>query len=172
MREMYLVVGPDGPFIGPAFINVAPLTGLTILCLVITCSISLWMDWTGNNGRQRIGPPTQSKKVSLSKPCRARVIAFYKKYAPEKISKVVDDVTWANVYVGREDELMEALVAKYGPEPPVNVGGKYRDRIVAIYQKYAPEKMERLDDPTWWDKYAEREESLMLALVAKYGPEP
>jgi hypothetical protein len=47
-------------------------------------------------------------------PHRPRLIRFYEKWAPEKLSSV-DSVL--QVYAGREALMFEALVKKYGPEP-------------------------------------------------------
>ena len=45
---------------------------------------------------------------------RSRLIAFYMKYAPEKLSKVPSALeTWE----GKEEEMFQHLVEKYGPEP-------------------------------------------------------
>ena len=46
----------------------------------------------------------------------------------------------------------------------------YKDRVTAMYQQYAPEKLAQLD--TVMGKYAGNEQSLIDALVTKYGPEP
>ena len=46
---------------------------------------------------------------------RKRVIAMYKKYNPVKLASVE---TALKMYEGQEDLLIEALIKKYGPEPP------------------------------------------------------
>ncbi len=52
----------------------------------------------------------------------------------------------------------------------VSPGSSYRDRILRLYERYAPEKACNLD--TVIALNAGREEILIRALVAKYGPEP
>eukprot|EP00759_Apiculatamorpha_spiralis_P019173 PhF_6_TR25323/c0_g2_i2/m.34988 len=101
---------------------------------------------------------------------RARVLAMYQKYAPEKAGNV-DAAMQA--YAGREQELIDALVAKYGPEPGATSAGDksdMRSRVLSMYQAYAPEKAGNVDAAM--QAYAGREQELIDALVAKYGPEP
>jgi hypothetical protein len=58
--------------------------------------------------------PKLSYEDSLSVMFRERLLAFYKKYEPSKVSEV--DNLLAK-YKGKEDGLFKALVKKYGPEP-------------------------------------------------------
>ena len=46
---------------------------------------------------------------------RTRITAMYAKYQPEKVAQVD---AMLEKYKGAEDQLMQALVTKYGPEPP------------------------------------------------------
>eukprot|EP00759_Apiculatamorpha_spiralis_P023059 PhF_6_TR26974/c0_g3_i6/m.39359 len=48
---------------------------------------------------------------------KTRLIRVFQKYNPEKLS-TVDEIL--KKYAGKENELFEALVAKYGPEPPAS----------------------------------------------------
>ncbi|KEG12529.1 hypothetical protein DQ04_01641080 [Trypanosoma grayi] len=128
---------------------------------------------------------------------RARLIRFYTKYAPKKISSV--DKTLAR-FAGREEELFFALVKTHGPEPPVCTGGgaktpedcsdsrstmssstascawapynvhDARWRLARIYMAYAPEKLAIVDQ--MMDKYAGREEEMLASCVTRYGLEP
>jgi hypothetical protein len=108
-----------------------------------------------------------------SSPYRARLVAFYEKYNPEKIASV--DTTLAS-YKGDEKKLFEQLVAKYGPEPTTPSGAaggsssNYRARLVSFYEKYNPEKVSSVDKTL--AAYAGREDEMFSTLVAKYGPEP
>ncbi|KAL3816671.1 hypothetical protein ACHAXA_003861 [Cyclostephanos tholiformis] len=45
-----------------------------------------------------------------------------------------------------------------------------RQRLVAFYEKYMPEKLDGID--TILEKYEGKEDKLFVALVRKYGPEP
>ena len=54
--------------------------------------------------------------------------------------------------------------------PSSSAGGDYRTRVVAMYQKYAPEKVGSVDAAL--EKYKGAEPLLLEALVKKYGPEP
>jgi hypothetical protein len=46
----------------------------------------------------------------------------------------------------------------------------FRQRLERFYEKYAPDKLYRLDEHLL--KYAGREEDFLEALAQKYGPEP
>ncbi|ESS70248.1 hypothetical protein TCDM_01057 [Trypanosoma cruzi Dm28c] len=115
---------------------------------------------------------------------RDRVIALYKCYAPEKMAGVDAQLS---KYEGREEEFIQAIINKYGPEPDSAEGiaeneynaqegeedewyAYYRQRLVNFYTIYASEKIDSVDNQL--KKYAGREEPLFEALVAKYGPEP
>lgn len=50
---------------------------------------------------------------------RGRVVRFYNKYAPEKISDVDKLVERTNGNPKNEEKLMNALIDKYGPEPEI-----------------------------------------------------
>ena len=137
-------------------------------------------------------PAPLQQQVTPSDDVRARLVRFYQRYAPERISGA-DEVLAR--FAGRERELMTALVAKYGPEPPfatfartttMSDGGEAetkqrteespsvsplcRERMVRFYQRYAPDKIPLIDQTL--ARYAGREQELWSALVAKYGPEP
>ena len=49
---------------------------------------------------------------------RDRLVRFYEKYNPAKVGSV--DMA-LEAYAGREEEMFEALVGKYGPEPAAAV---------------------------------------------------
>ncbi|RNF03856.1 hypothetical protein TraAM80_05510, partial [Trypanosoma rangeli] len=110
---------------------------------------------------------------------RSRAVAFYTYYAPEKVDGV--DAQLAK-YEGSEEAFFEALVSKYGPEPEYynydenesNTNGDeslaFRDRVIALYTQYAPDKLANVDAQL--EKYRGQEEALIAALVSKYGPEP
>ena len=120
-------------------------------------------------------PPTQQQQQQQPYTTKQRLTAFYQKYAPDKVAKVDDHLT---KYAGREEELFKALVAKYGAEPPQPSSSNQqlqqplspKQRLIAFYQKYAPDKISKVDDQL--KKYEGREEEFMKALVTKYGPEP
>jgi hypothetical protein len=137
--------------------------------------------YDSNNGPEKFftstsytsAPPTTSSSVNES--YRRRLTAFYQFYAPDKIAKI--DVTLQK-YGGHEEALFEALTKMYGPEPNENntqsssssSESDYRARVTAMYQKYAPDKLENV--PKIMTTYAGQEKLLMEALVSKYGPEP
>ena len=115
---------------------------------------------------------------------KERVVAIYQKYDPSKVGQA--DATLEK-YKGKEEQVISALVKKYGPEPnsaaspvasprpaePASGSGSprsYKDRVVAIYQKYDPTKVGQADATL--DKYKGKEEQVISALVKKYGPEP
>lgn len=122
---------------------------------------------------------------------------FYLKYNPEKLHEVEGVL---ERFRGKEKQLFNALVKKYGPEPaddevlempepaqPKDGNGTKetdmqlnsntaavqdfnRNRLAAFYEKYNPEKLSEVD--TMLNKYKGREAQLFNALVKKYGPEP
>jgi len=61
-----------------------------------------------------LAKPKLSYEESLTVIFRERLLAFYKKYEPPKVSEVDNLLT---KYKGKEDALFKALVKKYGPEP-------------------------------------------------------
>jgi len=100
---------------------------------------------------------------------RRRLTAFYTHWNPTKLM-VIDGMLYDAR--GFEEELMRALVARYGPEP-TGEGGvdvRFRDRLEAFYQYYNPERVPFVD--VILDSYRGMEEQLFTALVGKYGPEP
>ena len=115
---------------------------------------------------------------------RTRLLAFFEKYDPSQIS-IVDQILLDNA--GKEESLFEHLVSKFGPEPdPASLvrltstnsnapDGFAPDpiwlkRIERMFEKYEPGKVHRA--PAMLSKYQGREQELLEALVAKYGPEP
>jgi hypothetical protein len=61
-------------------------------------------------------PPLQQLRTvgAVASPYRDRLVRFYQRYNGEQLSTV--DATLAK-FGGREEELFQALVHKYGPEP-------------------------------------------------------
>jgi hypothetical protein len=58
-----------------------------------------------------------SKNVNCGASYHDRLVAIYSTYEPEKLSKVGGTL---KRYAGREEEVIQQLVKKYGPEPPVS----------------------------------------------------
>ena len=116
---------------------------------------------------------------------RARLTVFFEKRHPESLPKV--DLL-LDKYAGREDELFQLLVQKYGPEPSTSSSSssttsalyttlppstsEYHWRVQNMYLKYCPEKLTSGMVAKTLGKYAGQEEMLIRALVQKYGPEP
>ncbi|RNF24074.1 uncharacterized protein Tco025E_02593 [Trypanosoma conorhini] len=124
---------------------------------------------------------------------RSRMIAMYQRYEPSKLGSV--DASLLK-FKGREEAVIRQLVKKYGPEPdsaakrdefpltPVEVAvpepgalfhasndaPSYHDRLLAIYQTYAPSKVRTVRATL--EKFKGREEAVIRQLVKKYGPEP
>ncbi|RNF22581.1 uncharacterized protein Tco025E_03058 [Trypanosoma conorhini] len=103
----------------------------------------------------------------------ARLDNLFAAYAPEKRPLVA---SLLEKYGGREEEVLQSLVNKFGPEPAgaangfQGEGNNYRERLVRFYAKYAPKKLVTVD--AMLARFAGREEELFLALVQKHGPEP
>ncbi|KAJ9443405.1 hypothetical protein DIPPA_19884 [Diplonema papillatum] len=98
---------------------------------------------------------------------RKRLHRFYNYYNPEKL--VVADRMLKDAR-GFEEELLQTLVMKYGPEPAPCVDLRFRDRLAAFYHHYNPDRVKEIDEILL--EYSGMEEQLFSALVAKYGPEP
>eukprot|EP01063_Lacrimia_lanifica_P009460 TRINITY_DN16462_c0_g2_i4.p2 TRINITY_DN16462_c0_g2~~TRINITY_DN16462_c0_g2_i4.p2 ORF type:complete len:523 (+),score=205.76 TRINITY_DN16462_c0_g2_i4:1033-2601(+) len=101
---------------------------------------------------------------------------MFKKYAPGKVAQA--DVLLTK-HAGKEEALIASLVKKFGPEPPppAAAGGAaapapmtHRDRVVALFQTYSPDKVGSVD--ALLTKHAGKEAALIQALVKKFGPEP
>ncbi|EAN94372.1 hypothetical protein C3747_317g13 [Trypanosoma cruzi] len=117
---------------------------------------------------------------------RLRLERFMRKYNPGKLG-TIDGILKA--YKGREEQMFEALVRKYGPEPsrdelPDTASAKtaqsssvlteetedVRLRLERFMRKYNPGKLGTIDGIL--KAYKGREEQMFEALVRKYGPEP
>jgi hypothetical protein len=124
-----------------------------------------------------------------------RVRRMYEVYAPDKLERLD---AMLSKYSSNEEALLSALVQKYGPEPdgggppePVAAAtprtpgstastsgsprtgggnGNYRKRIEAIFNAYAPHRLDTID--AMLSKYKGNEETVIEALVSKYGAEP
>lgn len=92
-----------------------------------------------------------------------RVGAFYCRYLP---SQLHDVVPLRDQYRGRENELLDALTLKYGPEPSPT---EFRSRVERVFflNDQARVRESRIFD----SQAAGREEAVMKALTKKYGPE-
>jgi hypothetical protein len=122
---------------------------------------------------KKYGPEPGETKSNAAEPTqqdsRSRLVKFMQLYNPEKldsIDKILD------AYKGREAEMFEALVKKYGPEPDGSDYGTedHRSRLTRFMQLYNPEKLDSIDKIL--DAYKGREAEMFEALVKKYGPEP
>ena len=106
---------------------------------------------------------------------RDRLVRFYNLYDPTKLIVVDGMVQDA---LGSEDQLFEALVRVYGPEPNVKKQStrsgpeneKMRERLHRFYSTYNPSKIPDIAEVMV--TFEDREAELFKALVNKYGPEP
>ncbi|RNF18875.1 uncharacterized protein Tco025E_04311 [Trypanosoma conorhini] len=116
---------------------------------------------------------------------RQRLERFLRKHNPGKLG-TIDAILKA--YGGREEQMFEALVKKYGPEPPreasppvasaaavspaANAGEPedVRQRLERFLRKHNPGKLGTID--AILKAYGGREGQMFEALVKKYGPEP
>lgn len=123
-------------------------------------------------------------KIAPSPNFRARVETMYAKYCPEKLSQV--DRVVQQFGGAKEEDCMNALVNKYGPEPspststsatapqpelhPSSAKGDIATRVRRFYEVYNPTKIALADKQL--EKYKGHDDELIAALIAKYGPEP
>eukprot|EP01064_Diplonema_japonicum_P009220 TRINITY_DN16697_c0_g1_i1.p1 TRINITY_DN16697_c0_g1~~TRINITY_DN16697_c0_g1_i1.p1 ORF type:complete len:587 (+),score=88.85 TRINITY_DN16697_c0_g1_i1:43-1803(+) len=105
---------------------------------------------------------------------RARLVRFYEHYDASKLVIIDDMLEDAE---GGEEMMFAALVKIHGPEPVpyMDVNSHkpdldYRRRLTNMYTCFAPDKLSDVDELL--EAHAGREETLLSALVAKYGPEP
>ena len=124
--------------------------------------------------------PTRTKKVENSsakrREYRERLERFYRKYNPLQMV-IIDQML--NAAEGNEEKMFAALVKVHGPEPPAIAGRigvvgedkpKFIDRLKVFYSHYRPKHNKDLNKIA--SNFIGREEELIAALVAKYGPEP
>jgi len=115
---------------------------------------------------------TPSSSSSTSSSYRDRLVDFYTKYAPDKISTV--DANLAK-FKGKEDQMFEALNRKYAdvikekeqqasttPSEP-----DYKARLTEFYTNYAPDKLSTVDANL--AKFKGKEEQMFSALNRKYA---
>ena len=101
---------------------------------------------------KKYGPEPDNDKshnasaVTNTDSTRERLVRFFEKYNKEKID-TVDKILVS--YKGKEEQLFEALVKKYGPEPDndkshnasaVTNTDSTRERLVRFFEKYNKEK--------------------------------
>ena len=104
-----------------------------------------------------------------------RLRRFHLKYIPHRANDVAftDDVLTR--YQGREPELFQCLVRRYGPEPPEDYDGYnpvYLSRLQRFHDRYVPAKKSRQSTVAVLRRYEGREAELFRKLAARYGPEP
>ncbi|ETV90107.1 hypothetical protein H310_15063 [Aphanomyces invadans] len=64
---------------------------------------------------RKYGPePDANEEITFVDAMTLRLLAFYEKYNPDKVAEVPNVLA---KYAGKEKQLFEALVKKYGPEP-------------------------------------------------------
>ena len=149
------------------------------------------------SGSQAPPPSTPAGIPDPTNPYEARLIRFYQKYQPDKLSNVAKAL---ETYKGREETMFETLVKKYGAEPlpdevlppvpgtqPAGAAtpaaapnapppaatastNPYEARLIRFYQKYQPDKLNNVAKAL--ETFKGREEAMFETLVKKYGPEP
>jgi hypothetical protein len=126
---------------------------------------------------------------------RDRMFRMYIVYNPEKIPEI--DTILAK-FQGREQQVLETMISKYGPEPDeMRVQGAlrrhrsenqqqqtnpqpihspqpdpdgFKRRIARLYRYYNPSKLKELDE--LFRKYPGQEPKILEQCIKKYGPEP
>jgi hypothetical protein len=141
--------------------------------------------------------PAQPRASASSGAVADRILRMLQIHLPAKVDQLE---TLLAKYQGREEEYLNALVNKYGPEPapgpspaapqevvppvaappapspsseaaaPVATNLTVRDRVGRMIQAYLPNKVPQLDQLL--EKYKGREEEYLAALIGKYGSEP
>lgn len=99
---------------------------------------------------------------------RERIVRMYHKYNPSKLGELEEVIL--PKYIGKEEELIAGLCAKYGPEPAWGEGNSIRDRVTRFYVTYKPTKLDQME--LVMEKYVGKEDELIQMLTDKYGPEP
>eukprot|EP01061_Rhynchopus_euleeides_P018274 TRINITY_DN3021_c0_g1_i1.p1 TRINITY_DN3021_c0_g1~~TRINITY_DN3021_c0_g1_i1.p1 ORF type:complete len:814 (+),score=225.34 TRINITY_DN3021_c0_g1_i1:226-2442(+) len=116
------------------------------------------------------GADAQEGGAGGSRTYLQRVQAILQKYSPAKVGQAAD---FLKKFEGREEEFIQSLVQKFGPEPaaaPAKEPLTYEQRLTRMLKKNNPEKVATV--PSYLKKFSGREEELIEKLVAAYGPEP
>eukprot|EP00760_Papus_ankaliazontas_P013063 PhM_4_TR15638/c0_g1_i9/m.64582 len=95
-----------------------------------------------------------------------RITRMYEHYNPSKVRNV-DRIL--KLYSGNEDDLLQELIAKYGPEPDTECM-TLKDRITSMYEHYNPSKLRCVG--RLLILYEGSHDKLLQELVDRYGPEP
>eukprot|EP00756_Hemistasia_phaeocysticola_P055696 Hpha_TRINITY_DN31663_c0_g1::TRINITY_DN31663_c0_g1_i1::g.29137::m.29137 len=147
------------------------MAGRELAVRVPGSSRDTWGDEFTPGRREPSPPPLGTHRVQTSPTWhaqRARLVRFYSHYNPAKLVMVDDMLRDAR---GREDDLFEALVRMYGPEPPqATEDRRTRERLVRFYRRHNPSRLPDVDAVL--ADYRGREDQLFSALEHKYGPEP
>eukprot|EP00759_Apiculatamorpha_spiralis_P041657 PhF_6_TR40209/c0_g1_i2/m.59706 len=137
-------------------------------------------------------PPVTSEKQMDHGTLRKRLIRFFEYYNPNNLANV-DAIL--EQYSGCEEDLIPALIARYGPEPEessqmvshndvqptpqgstipeeadVDFNGPMARRVIRYYAYHNPEKLSEVHLAL--AHFAGREEELFENLTKKYGAEP
>lgn len=94
-----------------------------------------------------------------------RVAAMCKRYTPGKVNTIPSVL---EQFKGKEKQLLEGLVKKYGPEP-IPCTAQSRDRLAAFFANHMEERMpdDRLDEIL--SSFRGSEEELFASLSKRYG---
>eukprot|EP00760_Papus_ankaliazontas_P013061 PhM_4_TR15638/c0_g1_i7/m.64579 len=95
-----------------------------------------------------------------------RITRMYEHYNPSKVRNVD---RMLKLYSGNEDDLLQELIAKYGPEPDTECM-TLKDRITSMYEHYNPSKLRCVG--RLLILYEGSHDKLLQELVDRYGPEP
>ena len=96
-------------------------------------------------------------------PLRERILAFYRHYCPDKPASHVDYLL--DKYAGNEDEVLEILKEKYGPEPIDFAPKNETDRVASVLRSPAAASY-------LVSQFDGQGAALRHALGAHYGLEP
>ncbi|CUI15366.1 Hypothetical protein, putative [Bodo saltans] len=102
-------------------------------------------------------------KASGDDPWLQRIAAMYARYLPSDVSVVPD---LREEYRGREQDLVDILSIRYGPEP---FPSAFRTRVERIFLLHEPQRVR--ESLVFEAQAAGREEMTLRALTRKYGAE-
>ncbi|CAD2215304.1 hypothetical protein AGDE_15902 [Angomonas deanei] len=111
-------------------------------------------------------PPTEEENY------RQKLLNLYNTFAPSKAHKVDFYLT---KYRGREGSLLAAAEAKFLKQASdlheaaeaARKEGDYHNRLKAVYEEYAPQRIPKVDHDL--QKYPGREEEVIQAAIKKFG---
>ena len=136
------------------------------------------VDAENSGAREAVARPAVEERKQPLQPWNVRFYNFYEYYRPEKLSQLERKL---KEHEGREEEWMQLLVHKYGPEPPPRSLSRstpppatsetdFASRLRDIYKDNDPHFLSRVSTMSS-DQQREEQEALLQFLLKRYQKE-